>query len=185
MQTANDLRPGNMVEFEGVLYKVTSYQHVKPGKGGGFVRLKLKSVEHGTVVDKTLDSWVKLSPPSVEEKEMQYLYQQGESYVFMDLETYEQVELSAEDVGEGVRWLKPEITATVVFHKGRPVSVELPMKMEFQVTFTEPGLKGDTATNVTKPATVETGAVLQVPLFVKEGDRILVDTRTGEYLERV
>lgn len=185
MISVNDLRPGHLVEFDGILYRVTSYQHVKPGKGGGFVRLKLKNVEQGTVVDKTLDSWVKVPPPAVEEKEMQYLYQQGESYVFMDCETYEQIELSDEEIGEGKNWLKPELTVTVLFHQGRAVSVQFPIKMEFRVTATEPAVRGDTATNVTKPATIETGAVLQVPIFVKEGDVIRVDTRTGEYLERV
>jgi len=185
MFSANDLRGGNLCEFDGVLYRVMTFQHVKPGKGGGFVRLKLKNVELGTVTDKTLDSGVKIPDPQVEEKEMQYTHKQGDKYVFMDTETYEQIELSAEEVGEGHQWLKEEMTIKVLYYKERPISVQLPITVELKVTSSEPGIKGDRVSGASKPATLESGATVQVPLFVNEGDMVKVDTRTGEYLERV
>jgi elongation factor P len=185
MLTVMDLRAGNLCEFDGVLYRVTAYQHVKPGKGGGFVRLKLKNVELGTVTDKTLDSWEKVPEPAVEEKEMQYMYKQGEKFIFMDTETYEQLELTEEEVGEGYQWLKDEMAIEVLFYKERPISVKLPITVNLKITSSEPGIKGDRVSGASKPATLESGAVIQVPLFVKEGDVIKVDTRTGEYLERV
>lgn len=185
MISVNDLRSGNLVEFEGILYRVTSFQHVKPGKGGAFVRLKLKNVELGTITDKTLDSWEKVPIPDVEDKQMQYLYKQGEKFIFMDTETYEQLELTEEEVGEGSKWLKEEMSIEVLFYKGRPVSVELPITVNLKITSSEPGIKGDRVSGASKPATLESGATIQVPLFVKEGDVIKIDTRTGEYLERV
>jgi|SRR6185369_11434071 len=185
MISVNDLRGGNLVEFDGVLYRVSSFQHVKPGKGGGFVRLKLKNVELGTVTDKTLDSWEKVPIPDVEEKEMQYLYKQGEKFVFMDTETYEQLELTDEEVGEGSQWLKEEMSITILFYKSKPISVQLPITVNLKVVTSEPGIKGDRVSGASKPAVLESGASIQVPLFVKEGDVIKVDTRTGEYLERV
>ncbi len=185
MQTANDLRPGNMVEFDGILYRVTSYQHVKPGKGGGFVRLKLKNVELGTVTDKTLDSWEKVPEASIEEKEMQYLYKKNDKFVFMDLETYEQMELTQDDVGEQSQWLKPEMSVEIIFYKSRPVSIKLPITVDLKITVCEPGVKGDTVSGATKSVQLESGASIKVPLFINEGDTIRVDTRTGEYLERV
>jgi elongation factor P len=184
MLTVMDLRAGNLAEFDGVLYRVVTYQHVKPGKGGGFVRLKLKNVEQGSVTDKTLDSWVQVPEPAVEEKEMQYLYKQGEKFVFMDTETYEQLELTEEEVGEGYKWLKDEMAIEVLFYKERPISVKLPITVNLKVVSSEPGIKGDRVSGASKLATLESGATLQVPLFVKEGDTIKVDTRTGEYLER-
>jgi len=185
MISATDLRPGAMVEFDGVLFKVTHYQHVKPGKGGGFVRLKLKNIELGTAAEKTLDSWVKIPVPDVEDKEMQYLYKQGEGYVFMDMESYEQITLSADDVDEAWKYLKEEMAVDILFFKGRPVSVELPITVDLKVTQSDPGIKGDRVSGATKPATLVTGAVIQVPLFINEGDVLKIDTRTGEYLERV
>ncbi|HVZ79596.1 MAG TPA: elongation factor P [bacterium] len=185
MITVMDLRAGNMAEFDNILYRVVSFQHVKPGKGGGFVRLKLKNVEMGTVTDKTLDSWESVKEPPVEEKEMQYLYKQGDKFVFMDTETYEQLELTEDEVGEGHQWLKDEMAIEVLFYKERPISVKLPITVNLKVASSEPGIKGDRVSNATKPATLETGAEIQVPLFVKEGDTIKVDTRTGEYIERV
>ena len=184
MISVNDLRPGNMVEFDGILFRVTSYQHVKPGKGGGFVRLKLKNVELGTVTDKTMDSWEKVPIPNVEEKEMQFLYKQGDKFVFMDTDTYEQMELTDDEVGEGAQWLKEEMTIQVLFFKEKPVSVQLPITVNLKIVSSEPGIKGDRVSGASKPATLESGATIQVPLFVNEGDVIKVDTRTGEYLER-
>jgi elongation factor P len=185
MLTVMDLRAGNLCEFDGTLYRVVNYQHVKPGKGGGFVRLKIKNVELGTVTDKTLDSWEKVADPAVEEKEMQYLYKQGDKFVFMDTETYEQLELTEEEVGEGYQWLKDEMAIEVLFYKGRPITVKLPITVNLKIMSSEPGIKGDRVSGASKPATLESGAIVQVPLFVKEGDMIKIDTRTGEYLERV
>ena len=185
MISVNDLRAGNLCEFEGILYRVTNYQHVKPGKGGGFVRLKLKNVELGTVTDKTLDSWEKVPEPQVEEKEMQYLYKQGEKFVFMDTETYEQLELTEEEVGEGSQWLKEEMAIEILFYKERPISVKLPITVNLKVVTSDPGIKGDRVSGASKPAILESGASIQVPLFIKEGDVLKIDTRTGEYLERV
>jgi len=185
MISVNDLRAGNLAEFDGILYRVVSYQHVKPGKGGGFVRLKLKNVEQGTVTDRTLDSWEQVPEPPVEEKEMQYLYKQGDKFIFMDTETYEQLELTEDEVGEGYQWLKEETAIEILFYKERPISVKLPITINLKIVSSEPGIKGDRVSGASKPATLETGATIQVPLFVKEGDIIKVDTRTGEYLERV
>ena len=185
MISVNDLRSGNLVEFDGILYRVSHYQHVKPGKGGGFVRLKLKNVERGTVTDKTLDSWETVPEPNVEETEMQYMYKQGDKFVFMNTENYEQLELTAEEVGEGSQWLKEEMSISVLFYQGRPISVKLPITVDLKITSSEPGIKGDRVSGASKPATLESGATIQVPLFVKEGDVIKIDTRTGEYLERV
>ena len=185
MLTVMDLRAGNLCEFEGTLYRVTAYQHVKPGKGGGFVRLKLKNVELGTVTDKTLDSWEKVPEPPVEEKEMQYLYKQGDKFIFMDTDNYEQLELTEEEVGEGYQWLKEEMAIEVLFYKEKPISVKLPITVTLKVVSSEPGIKGDRVSGASKPATMESGATIQVPLFIKEGDVLKIDTRTGEYLERV
>ena len=185
MQSVMDLRSGNLAEFDGILYRVVSFQHVKPGKGGGFVRLKLKNVEMGTVTDKTMDSWESVPEPPVEEKEMQFLYKQADKFVFMDTETYEQLELTQDEVGEGAQWLKDETNIEVLFYKERPISVKLPITVELKVTASEPGIKGDRVSGASKPATLETGATIQVPLFIKEGDTLKIDTRTGEYIERV
>lgn len=143
MISVNDLRAGNLCEFDGTLYRVVTYQHVKPGKGGGFVRLKLKNVELGTVTDKTLDSWEKVPEPPVEEKEMQFLYKQNDKFVLMDTGTYEQLELTDEEVGEGAQWLKEETSIDVLFYQGRPISVKLPITVNLKIVSSEPGIKGD------------------------------------------
>src|SRR5581483_8571064 len=160
MISVNDLRAGNMAEFDGILYRVVSYQHVKPGKGGGFVRLKLKNVEQGTVTDKTLDSWESVPEPPVEEKEMQYLYKQGDKFVFMDTETYEQLELTEEEVGEGSQWLQEQMNIEVLFYNDAPISVKLPITVNLKVVSSEPGIKGDRVSGANKPVTLESGAVI-------------------------
>jgi elongation factor P len=185
MLTVMELRSGNLCELEGNLYRVVSFQHVKPGKGGGFVRLKLKNVKLGSVIDRTLDSGEKVPEPPVEEKEMQYLYKQGDKFVFMDTETYEQLELTEEEVGEGSQWLKEQMNIEVLFYNDAPISVKLPITVNLKVMTSEPGIKGDRVSGASKPATLESGATIQVPLFIKEGDVLKIDTRTGEYLERV
>ena len=149
------------------------------------MRLKLNNVELEPVPDKTLDSWDKVPEPAVEEKEMQYLYKQAEKFIFMDTATYEQLELTEDEVGEGHQWLKEEMNIEVLFYKERPISVKLPITVDLLVTSSEPGIKGDRVSNATKPATLESGATINVPLFIKEGDVLRIDTRTGEYLERV
>src|SRR5258708_5717043 len=166
MLTVMELRSGNLCEFEGTLYRVVSFQHVKPGKGGGFVRLKLKNVKLGSVIDRTLDSGEKVPEPPVEEKEMQYLYKQGEKFVFMDTETYEQLELTEEEVGEGSQWLQEQMNIEVLFYNDQPISVKLPITVNLKVVSSEPGIKGDRVSGASKPATLESGATIQVPLFI-------------------
>jgi len=185
MISANELRNGITFELDGELFVVISYQHIKPGKGSPFVRVKVKSLESGNVIERTFRPEEKFEKAFLERKPMQYLYKEGNNYVFMDLETYEQFYLSEEDAGDNSNFLKENLEIQVVFYKNKPVSVELPNFVELQVIETEPGVKGDTATSAMKPAVLETGYKLQVPLFVNVGDVIKVDTRTGEYLERV
>jgi elongation factor P len=163
---------------------MTYFQHVNPGKGGAFVRTKLKSLRTGRVLEKTFRSGEKVPEADIEERKMQYLYLDGDSLVFMDSETYDQISISEEQVGEARKFLKENTDVDIMFFKGVPINVELPNFIVVDVAQTDPGLKGDTASNVTKPATLETGAVVQVPLFVKEGESIRIDTRTGEYVER-
>jgi elongation factor P len=185
MLTAIQLRVGRLVEIEGKLYRCTYYQGVKPAKGGGFVRLKFKEVETGNQIERCLDTEEKVIEPDVEDKEMQFLYKQGENFVFMDLESYEQFELTPNEVGDNWQWMKDEMKVDMLFYKGRPASIELPISVELKVAHAEPGIKGDTATGSTKLAILETGAKVQVPLFLKEGETIRIDTRTGEYKDRV
>ncbi len=185
MVSANDLRAGVTFEMDGALYVVISFQHIKPGKGSPFVRLKIKNLDTGNIVEKTFRPEEKFKKAFLERKLMQYLYREGESFVFMDMETYDQIYLSEKEVGDAVNFLKDNLELKIVFFKNRPVSVELPTFVELEVTHTEPGVKGDTATTAMKPAILETGYKVNVPLFVNEGDVIKVDTRTGEYLERV
>ncbi len=163
---------------------IVDFQHVKPGKGGAFVRTKLKNMINGRVTDQTFRSGEKVDKPDLEEKEMQYLYREGDTFVFMDNTTYDQVYLSKEQLGEQTQFLKENITIQLLYFNQEPLGLELPNFVELTVTATDPGFKGDTATGGNKPATVETGAVIQVPLFISEGDRIRVDTRTGAYMER-
>ena len=176
---------GLKLEVDGEPFTMVYFQHVKPGKGGAFVRTKLKNLRTGRVLDKTFRSGEKVEEAEVEEKKMQYLYQDGDQLVFMDSETYDQIPFSAEQVGDSRKYLKENLDIDVVFWKGNPISIELPAFVEVVVSQCDPGLKGDTASGATKPATLETGAVVQVPLFVKEGEKIRVDTRSGEYVERV
>jgi elongation factor P len=180
-----DFRKGLKIELEGEPYIITDFLHVKPGKGGAFVRTKLKSLVTGNVIDRTFRSGEKVQTPALEEKTMQYLYQEGEVYHFMDNDTYEQFTLPEELLGASSNFLQENVEVKILFHNGQPIGVELPFFVELTIVQTEPGVKGDTASGGTKPATVETGGVIQVPLFLNEGDVIKVDTRTGEYIERV
>lgn len=185
MYSTADFRKGLKIEWEGKPFLIVDFLHVKPGKGGAFVRTKLKNMINGRVIDQTFRSGEKVGIPDLEEKEVQYLYREGDQFVFMDNETYDQVYLTAEQVGEQARFLQENITIKLLYFNKEPIGLELPNFVELTVTATEPGVKGDTASGGSKPATLETGAVIQVPLFISEGDRIRVDTRTGEYLERV
>ncbi|NPV88688.1 elongation factor P [Coprothermobacteraceae bacterium] len=185
MISTNDLRSGIIIDMDGVLYLIVSAQHVKPGKGSAFVRVKMKRLSDGSTLEQTFRAGEKVQRAFVETKQMQYLYNDGEHYVFMDMATYEQVTLAG-DIIEDVRlWLKEGMTVNVQFYQGKAVGVEVPTFVELAVVETEPGVRGDTAQGGSKPAKLETGAVVQVPLFVTEGDIVRVDTRTGEYVERI
>ncbi len=185
MITAGDFRNGITFEFEGNVYQVVEFQHVKPGKGAAFVRTKMKNVMTGGVVERTFNPTEKVEPARIERKEMEYLYEDSGLYYFMDQETYEQMPLSADQLGDALKFVMENMTVKILSYKGNVFAVEPPTFVELTVTETEPGVKGNTATNVTKPATVETGAVITVPMFVNEGDRIRIDTRSGEYMERL
>jgi len=181
----SQFRNGLKIELDGEPFTMIYFQHVKPGKGGAFVRTKVKNLKTGRVLDRTFRSGEKLEEADVIERKMQYLYQDGEDLVFMDTETFEQIPFSAAQVGDARKWLKENLDIEVLFWRGQPINIEIPSFVEYTITRCDPGLKGDTAQGATKPATLETGAVVQVPLFVKEGERIRVDTRSGEYFERV
>ncbi len=185
MATTNDLKNGLVLNLDGQLWTVVEFQHVKPGKGGAFVRTKLKNVLSGKVVDKTFNAGVKVETANVDKREMQYLYQDGDSYVFMDTSTYDQIPVTNAVIGNAVDYLLENNNATIAMHEGNPLYVELPASVELEITFTEPGLQGDRSSGGTKPATLETGAEIQVPLFVDSGTRVKVDTRDGSYLGRV
>jgi elongation factor P len=185
MISAGDFRKGITVEMDDAVYSVVDFQHVKPGKGAAFVRTRLKNIMTGGVFEKTFSPTDKLPRAHVETKEMQYLYNDGELYYFMDMETYEQIPLNHSQVEEAIMYVKENTNATIKFFKGEAFSVEAPNFVELEVTQTDPGFKGDTATGGTKPATLETGALIHVPLFVNQGDVVRVDTRTGEYMERM
>jgi elongation factor P len=184
MATTNDLKNGMVLNLDGQLWAVTEFQHVKPGKGGAFVRTTLKNVLSGKVVDRTFNAGTKVDTATVDKRSMSYLYQDGADYVFMDLETYDQIHVPGETVGDGANYLLENTEAVVAVHEGTPLYVELPVTMELVVQHTDPGLQGDRSTGGTKPATLETGAQIQVPLFVNTGDRLKVDTRDGRYLGR-
>jgi len=181
----SEFRNGLRIEIDGDPFEIAFFQHVKPGKGGAFVRTKLRNLRTGRVVDQTFRAGERVDEADVEDRRMQYLYQDGDSLVFMDTQSFDQIPFSADQVGDARRFLKENTEVDVLFWKGRPLQIELPNFIEAAVVRCDPGLKGDTASGATKPATLETGAVLQVPLFVKEGDRVRVDTRTGQYIERV
>ncbi len=184
MIMAGDFRKGVTVEIDGQVWSIADFQHVKPGKGAAFVRTRLKNVMTGAVLERTFSPTDKYPKAHIETKEMQYLYSDGELYYFMDVETYEQIPLNHDQVEEAINFIVENENVKVRFFKDAPFSVEAPNFVELTVTETEPGFKGDTATGTTKPATLETGYQINVPLFVNEGDRIRVDTRTGEYMER-
>lgn len=181
----SQFRNGLKLELDGQPFVITYFQHVKPGKGGAFVRTKLKNLLSGRVVDRTFRSGEKMQEADVEEKKMQYLYADAEERFFMDTGSYEQIPIGADVLGRAVEYLLENMEVDVLFWKGNPVNVQLPNYIEARVTKSDPGLKGDTSSGATKPATIETGATLNVPLFIAEGDIIRVDTRTGEYSERV
>ena len=185
MISAGEFRNGVTIELEGNIYQIIEFQHVKPGKGAAFVRTKLKNIKSGGVVEKTFRPTEKCETAHIDRKDMQYLYNDGELYNFMDNETYEQIALNQDVIGDALKFVKENETVKVVSHKGQVFAVEAPLFVELEITECEPGVKGDTATGATKPCTVETGATLNVPLFVNQGDVIKIDTRTGEYLSRV
>jgi elongation factor P len=185
MYSTAEFKKGLRIEIEGKPFLIVDFQHVKPGKGGAFVRTRLKNMINGRVVEQTFRSGEKVGRPDLEEKEMQYLYREGDDFVFMDNATYDQIFLSRDQVGDQAQFLQENINIKLLYFNKEPLGLELPNFVELTVTGTEPGFKGDTATGGNKPATLETGAVIQVPLFIAEGDRIRVDTRTGSYMERV
>ena len=185
MATTNDLKNGITLDLDGQLWTVVEFQHVKPGKGGAFVRTTLKNVMTGKVVDKTFNAGVKVDTATVDKREMTYLYQDGTDYVFMDTASYEQVHLPAETVGDVRNYLLENMTGTVAMHEGTPLYVELPASVELVIAHTDPGVQGDRSTGGTKLAELETGATIQVPLFLTTGEKVKVDTRDGRYLGRV
>ena len=184
MVTAGDFRNGVTFEMDGNVYSIIEFQHVKPGKGAAFVRTKIRNVISGAVTEKTFNPNDKYPTAFIERKDMEYLYNDGDLYYFMDSETYEQLPISPNVLGDNFRFVKENMVCKVLSYKGNVFRIEPPNFVELQVTETEPGVKGDTATNVTKPATLETGAEIKVPIFINEGEMIRVDTRTGEYMER-
>jgi elongation factor P len=180
-----DFRNGLKIQIDGEPLVITEFQHVKPGKGAAFVRTKMKSLRSGNVLDKTFRSGEKVETPNLEEKKMQYLYNDGSDYHFMDMGSYEQTSLTSDQLGSNKDWLMENMEIEVLYHDGVPIGVEVPMFVELKVVQTDPGFKGDTASGGSKPATLETGAVVKVPLYMEEGETIKIDTRTGEYIERV
>ena len=185
MISTNQFKNGTHIEIDGKIWKIIEFQHVKPGKGGAFVRTKLRRIEDGSVIDKTFRAGEKFRPVRTEAKKMQYLYASGEAAVFMDNRDYEQVEIPSDAVGDSMQWLLPNSEVEVLFVDERPSDVQVPSTIEMKVTQTDPGLKGDTASGGgNKPATLESGVVVQVPLFIDEGETIKVDTRNGEYVSR-
>ena len=185
MVSAGDFRNGVTLEMDGNIYQILEFQHVKPGKGAAFVRTKLKNIINGGVVEKTFRPTEKFPTARIDRVEMQYLYNDGDLFYFMNTETYDQIALNNETIGDALKFVKENEMVKVCSHNGNVFAVEAPLFVELEVTDTEPGFKGDTATGATKPATVETGAVVYVPLFVETGDKLKIDTRTGEYLSRV
>jgi len=185
MYDTSDIRNNLKIEVDGQPYVVTYFQFVKPGKGTAFTRTKLKSLLSGNVLDRTFRSGEKLQPADISESEMQYLYPEGNARVFMDTETYEQIYIDNAVLGDDARWLVDEMMVRVLFWGGRPINIELPNFVELEITYCEPGVKGNTATGASKVAELSTGATVNVPLFVEQGETIKIDTRTGDYVERV
>ena len=184
MISTNDMRPGQTLELDGSLFSIVNYQHVKPGKGQAFVKTKLKNVKSGAVVDRTFRADEKVNLAVLDKREMQYLYPDEAGLVFMDVESYEQIHVDPELLGNAAQFLRDGTICLVPVHEGTPVGAELPVTLELEVLETDPGFKGDRVSGALKPATLETGAVVQVPLFVDKGERIKVDTRTGQYISR-
>ncbi len=185
MISTNDFRTGLTIDLDGEAYQVIDFQHVKPGKGSPFVRSKLKNLRTGAVIERTFNAGEKIPRAHVERREVQYLYNDGSNYYFMDMENYEQMPLTEEQLGDAVKFLKENMTLHIVMYQGKSIGVDLPNYVELKVIDTAPGIRGDTATGGSKPATLETGYVVQVPLFVNVGDVLQIDTRTGLYLKRV
>jgi elongation factor P len=183
--TTNQFKNGTHIEIDGKIWKIIEFQHVKPGKGGAFVRTKLRRIEDGSVIDKTFRAGEKFRPVRTESKKMQYLYDSGEAAVLMDSQSYEQTEIPMEQLGDSMQWVLPNAEVDVLFVDEQPSDVQVPSAIEMKVTQTDPGLKGDTASGGgNKPATLESGVIVQVPLFIEEGDSVRVDTRNGEYISR-
>lgn len=185
MISTNDLRTGVTVEIDGAVWSVLEFQHVKPGKGAAFVRTKMKNIATGAVQERTFNAGEKLNKARIENKEMQYLYASGDFYTFMDNSTFEQMDLTSEQIGDGLKYLIENMNIFIQVFDGKIIGIEMPNFVELTITECEPGVKGDTATGGTKPATLQTGAQVKVPFFINEGDKIRIDTRTGEYLSRV
>ncbi len=185
MYSTPDFRKGLKIELNGEPFTIVDFLHVKPGKGGAFVRTTLKSLISGNVLERTFRSGEKVDKPDLEEKAMQFLYESGGEFHFMDMETYEQLFLTEDQLGDNRGYLQENVVCTLLFHNGKPIGVEVPIFVELAVASTEPGVRGDTASGGSKPATLTTGLVVQVPLFVDEGEVLKVDTRTGKYIERV
>ena len=184
MISVNDLKTGLTIELDNGLWSVVEFLHVKPGKGAAFVRTKLKNVESGNVLEKTFRAGEKVAKASLDKREMQFLYKEGNDYIMMDNESYEQLAVTATHIGDGVKYLKDNMEVSILMHDGRIIGVDIPNHVELEVVDTPPAEKGNTAQGGTKPATLETGAVVNVPFFISNGDRIRVDTRTNEYLDR-
>ena len=184
MATTNDLKNGMTLDLDGQLWTVVEFQHVKPGKGPAFVRTKMKQVLTGKVVEKTFNAGVKVDVAILEKRDMQYLYRDGDDFIFMDSTNFDQISISKSTVGEAADYTLENCDAIVAMHEGNPLYVELPASVELTITYTEPGIQGDRSSGGTKPATLETGITIQVPLFIKQDEKVLVDTRNGSYLGR-
>ncbi|WP_353892512.1 elongation factor P [Proteinivorax hydrogeniformans] len=184
MISPNDFKTGLTIEYDGSIYTVVDFQHVKPGKGAAFVRTKLKNVETGAIMEKTFNPKEKVGKAHIDRNEMQFLYASGDDYIFMDTQTYEQLTLTKDYLGEATKYLIENMNIKVLIYKEKPIGVELPNFVILEVTETEPGIKGDTASGGSKPATMQTGLVVNVPFFINEGDKLKIDTRTGAYIER-
>jgi elongation factor P len=183
--TSNDIKNGTVLRIDGQLWTIIEFQHVKPGKGGAFVRTKMKNVLSGKVVDKTFNAGIKVETANVDRRDYQFLYMDGTDYVFMDNDTYDQIMISPATVGDAKNYMLEGMQVMVATNEGTPLYIELPQSVTMEITYTEPGLQGDRSTGGTKPATLQTGAEIQVPLFLEQGTKVKVDTRTGDYLGRV
>lgn len=184
MISSNEFKTGLTIELDGDVYTIIEFQHVKPGKGAAFVRTKLKNVKTGGVVERKFNAGEKVQQAHLDRRTMQYLYKDGDHFVVMDTENYEQIPLTEDQIGDGVKWLKENMELGVLFFGENVIGVDLPNTVQLQVTATDPGVRGDTATGGSKPATLETGAIVQVPFFINEGDVLIIDTRTGNYVQR-